>query len=58
MEKLLTVQEVAELFGVSRRQVYYLIASENLPVFRIGSRLRFAPAEIRDWMDKRKEAVA
>lgn len=57
MERLLTVNEVADVLGVSRGQVYRLIATSGLPAIRVGSVLRFSPAEVNHWMDKRKERV-
>jgi excisionase family DNA binding protein len=36
--ELLTIDEVATLFRISRRKVYYLIAAGNLPTTPVGVR--------------------
>ncbi len=43
---MLTAQEVAARLRVSPRMVYDLAAAGNLPVYRIGSAVRFDPADV------------
>jgi excisionase family DNA binding protein len=47
LEPLLSVAEVAELLGVSGRQVYNLLARGELPAVRVGARIRFRPEDSR-----------
>lgn len=49
-ERLLTVAEVAELLAVSPRQVRRWISSDDLPAYKLGNRVRIAPAEVRRFL--------
>lgn len=53
---LLTVSEAASFLNVSRRQLYYLLEREGLPAVRVGTRLRFAPAELEGYLERHREA--
>jgi excisionase family DNA binding protein len=55
MEKLLGVEEVAGLLGVSRFTIYSWAAKRRLPAVKVGSRLMFRPSEIRRWVDSRSQ---
>lgn len=48
--QLLTVRDVAKLFGVSTTAVYGMAADGRLPGVKIGSQLRFPPDWIDDWL--------
>ncbi len=54
--KLLTVEEVADLFQVRVRKVYDLIR-EGLPHLKVGRFFRFRPADLRRWQESRTAAV-
>src|SRR5437763_17194845 len=45
----LTVQEVADLLGVSDKHIYEMIADGRLPAFRVGRSVRIDPPHIADW---------
>jgi excisionase family DNA binding protein len=52
--RLLTVDDVAELLGVSRRTVYRWITEGVLPAFRLGrkgSPVRIDAAELERWLE-------
>ncbi len=52
MDRLLCVQEVADLLGVSRATIYRLIQRNGLPFVRFGKELlRFRPADIEAWVE-------
>ncbi len=57
-DRLLTVDEMADLLHVSRPTLYRLIRIGALSPVRIGRRFRFEPAEIRRYLDESKVAVA
>ena len=42
----MTVQEVADVFRVSRQTVYVMVRTGKLPHFRIGSKVRFKRSDI------------
>lgn len=54
--KLLTVDEVADLFQVRARKVYDLIR-EGLPHIKVGRFFRFRPGDLRRWQETRIAAV-
>ena len=49
-EKLITQDEVCELFGFTRRGVENLRKSSNLPYYKIGNRVRFKRSEVEEWL--------
>lgn len=54
---LFTVDIAAAQLAVSRRTIYRLVASGDLPAVRVGERLRFRPAEIDAYLERDREAV-
>jgi excisionase family DNA binding protein len=52
--RLLSVNEVAELLGVSRPTIYRLVRRQQLPASRVGERLRFRPSHVDDYVDSRR----
>ena len=53
---LLTLRQTAELLGLSERTVWTLQKREGLRSVKIGKSLRFDPADIRAWIDARKQS--
>jgi len=53
MERLLNVEDVAVLLGLSRLTVYAWAARRQLPALKVGSRLKFRASEIQEWVDGR-----
>jgi excisionase family DNA binding protein len=51
----MTVDEAASFLHVSRRQLYYLLEREGLPAIRVGERLRFAPWDLRGFLERHRE---
>ena len=49
---LLTAAQVATLLGLSVRAVYDLAASGELPSYRFGSAVRFAPEDVETYKTK------
>lgn len=51
MEKLLSVEEVADYLGVPVNTLYQWRHKGTGPVaFRVGRFLRYDPAQVRDWL--------
>lgn len=48
--KLLRVREVADLLGISRQQVYNLIARDEIPALHIASSVRVPVRALRKWL--------
>ena len=53
----LTVQEVADLLGVSDKHIYEMIADGRLPAFHVGKSIRLDPQDVADWL-RAKRPVA
>ncbi len=50
-EKLvLTVEDVAELIGCSRRHVYKLISMDRIPYAKVGRRTVFLRSRVCEWL--------
>ncbi len=46
LQKLITMGDLLELLGITRPSVNRLISTGELPVVRIGTRLRFEQADV------------
>jgi excisionase family DNA binding protein len=58
LEPLLTLGAVCNLLAVSKQTVYRLVQRGELKPTRVGDRLRFVPEDVRDYLDRQREAVA
>jgi excisionase family DNA binding protein len=56
LERLLTISDVARILGVSRGSVYALIRSGELVPIRVGERARFQTADVRQYLERHREA--
>jgi excisionase family DNA binding protein len=50
VEKLIDVTQLAELLGVTVRHVRRLVAERRIPFVKIGSYVRFDPADVRAYV--------
>ena len=55
---LLRAAEVAEILGVGRWKAYELMATNELPVVRIGRLVRVPRAALDQWIADRTERAA
>jgi excisionase family DNA binding protein len=55
LEPLLDIRGVATLLGISRDGVYKLMREGSLEPIRVGSRARFEPQDVRDFLEKNRE---
>ena len=55
LSPLLSINEVAELLGISRPTVYALIHRGQLVPIRVGERARFDPADVRLYLERNKQ---
>jgi excisionase family DNA binding protein len=62
LEKLLTLEEVADYLNVDKFTVYRLLAEKELPAFKVGNQWRFKRKQIENWLGKhsnvRKKSVS
>lgn len=55
MEKLLTIEEVAEALGVSKSTVKTWASRRIIPVIKMGRLSRVSPEALREWMEQNTE---
>jgi len=55
-EKLLTIEDLAEYFQVSKKTVYRLLKQKQLPAVRISGQWRFREEEIERWLQEKQSA--
>lgn len=54
MKKLVRVDDVADLLGCSKRHVWKLVESRELPAVRLGPRcVRFNPDDVQKMVESR-----
>ena len=51
MERVMTLDELAQFLRVHRSTVYRLLKNKDLPGFRIGSDWRFNVESIEHWLE-------
>lgn len=56
MNKLLTIEEAAELLGVDYKTVYRLVRSGTVPAGKIGRVYRISPADLEAYFESTKPA--
>ena len=49
--RLMTIDEVADSLGTSRRHLRRLIAERRIPYCKVGHLVRFDPTEVAAWLD-------
>ena len=57
-EQLWNVRQAAAFLNIGRNATYEMAKSGELPNIRIGSRIRFIPAELRGWVERLRAPAA
>ena len=58
MEKLLTVEDVAEILAVDKISVYGMVFKKRIPCLKISGRLlRFKESEIAEWLQNKAQST-
>ncbi len=55
---LVDITAVADRLGVSVRHVRRLVHERRIPFIKWGHLIRFDPADVDDWLDANRQAVA
>jgi excisionase family DNA binding protein len=55
LEPLLNIRGVATVLGISRDGVYKLMREGELEPIRVGARARFEPADVRAYLERKRE---
>jgi excisionase family DNA binding protein len=56
LSRLLSINDVAALLGISRPTVYALIRRGELVPIRVGQRARFESADVRAYLERHRES--
>lgn len=56
MEKLLKIEQVADLFQVSKRTIYDWVHVDYIPHYKFPKGVRFKLSEVERWLDRRKKS--
>jgi excisionase family DNA binding protein len=51
---LLTARQAAQALSISERTLWTLANRHGLPCVRFGQSVRYAPADLRAWIEKQK----
>lgn len=54
MEKLLNIQEAADLLGIKNHTLYQWVSQHKIPYYKIGRLVRFSPSKLEAWVKKRE----
>ena len=54
MEKLMTLEEVADYLRLSKDTVYRMASAGKLPASKVGSQWRFRKDDVDRWLEKNK----
>ena len=54
MTKLLDIAEAAERLHVKERFIRRLVAEKRMPYYKVGSFVRFDPADIDEWLVRQR----
>jgi excisionase family DNA binding protein len=55
MDRLLKVDELAEVLGIRRTRAYQIVASGEIPVLRLGRNIRISSIALEEWIRSRSE---
>jgi excisionase family DNA binding protein len=55
---LLKADEVAKMLGLGRTKVYEMMSAGELPVVRIGTRVRVPRQKLLNWIEEHTEKAA
>ena len=54
LDRLLTVEDLAEKLQVKPRTIYQWVHERYIPVVKLGSLVRFKPGTVIEWLEKRE----
>jgi len=57
MEKLLSIEEVAEILGLEYKTIYRLVRNGKLPAAKVGRVYRIYMADLESYLERQKEVV-
>ena len=55
MERLLTVQQVADLLGIKVQTIYLWVAQKRIPHRKIGRLVRFRMCDVEEFVEQQRQ---
>jgi len=52
LQRLLSIQEVAEYTGLSVYTIYTMVSQRRIPYVKVGRLTKFDPQRLKDWIAK------
>ena len=53
-EPFIDVDDLAKFLKMKKQTAYHIVATLNIPHYRVGRLIRFKLSEIEEWMNKNK----
>ena len=53
-EPFIDVDDLAKFLKMKKQTAYHIVATLNIPHYRVGRLIRFKLSEVEDWMNKNK----
>ena len=53
MQKLLNIQQAADLLGLKVKTLYTYICKKKIPYVKLGGRVLFQPEKLETWVEQR-----
>ena len=50
IEKLMDINEVSELIGLSQSAIYKMVNTKRIPYVKVGRLVKFEPSKIKLWI--------
>ncbi len=57
-DDILTIQEISKYLKLKEKTAYALVASGNIPGFKVGGSWRFRKSEIEKWIKSQESSSA
>lgn len=58
LQRLLSIEELAAYLGIPKQSIYdWRVDGRGPRAYRLGKRLRFAVADVRDWVETQRESA-
>ena len=58
IEKLLNIDEVSDLIGLSQSTIYKMVNTKRIPYVKVGRLVKFEPSKIRLWIEQNSVEIS
>lgn len=53
-ELFIDVDDLAKFLKVKKQTAYHIVATQDIPHYRVGRLIRFTMSQVEEWMEKNK----